>query len=179
MASDRFERMDLFMQHQLTKQDIQKMEEEIEYRKLVVRKEALEDVKTARAHGDLSENFEYKAAKQFKNQNESRIRYLERMIKTADIIDDASAEDEVGIHNTVTVYIEEDDAEETYRIVTTARGNSLKGMISIESPLGKALMGHKVGDRVLVEVNADYSYYVVIRAIENTPEDETEILRKF
>ena len=86
------------MQHQLTKQDIQKMEEEIEYRKLVVRKEALEDVKTARAHGDLSENFEYKAAKQFKNQNESRIRYLERMIKTADIIDDASEDDEVGIH---------------------------------------------------------------------------------
>lgn len=155
------------------------MEEEIEHRKLVVRKEALEDVKTARAHGDLSENFEYKTAKQFKNQNESRIRYLERMIKTADIIDDASAEDEVGIHNTVTVYIEEDDAEETYRIVTTACGNSLKRMISIESPLGKALMGHKVGDRVLVEVNADYSYYVVIRAIENTPEDESETLRKF
>ena len=101
------------------------------------------------------------------------------MIKTADIIDDASAEDEVGIHNTVTVYIEEDDAEETYRIVTTARGNSLKGMISIESPLGKALMGHKVGDRVLVEVNADYSYYVVVRAIENTSEDESETLRKF
>ena len=167
------------MQHQLTKQDIQKMEEEIEYRKLVVRKEALEDVKTARAHGDLSENFEYKAAKQFKNQNESRIRYLERMIKSADIIDDASAEDEVGIHNTVTVYIEEDDAEETYRIVTTARGNSLKGMISIESPLGKALMGHTVGDRVLVDVNANYSYYGVIRAIENTTEDESETLRKF
>jgi transcription elongation factor GreA len=155
------------------------MEEEIEYRKLVVRKEALEDVKTARAQGDLSENFEYKAAKQFKNQNESRIRYLERMIKTADVIDDSSAEDEVGIHNTVTVYIEEDDAEETYRIVTTARGNSLKGMISIESPLGKALMGHKVGDRVLVEVNSSYSYYVVIRSIENTPEDESETLRKF
>lgn len=167
------------MKHQLTKQDIQKMEEEIEYRKLVVRKEALEDVKTARAHGDLSENFEYKAAKQFKNQNESRIRYLERMIRTADVIDDSSAADEVGLHNTVTVYIEEDDAEETYRIVTTARGNSLKGMISIESPLGKALLGHKAGDRVLVEVNADYSYYVVIRAIENTAEDESETLRKF
>ena len=167
------------MKHQLTKQDIEKMEEEIEYRKLVVRKEALEDVKTARAHGDLSENFEYKAAKQYKNQNESRIRYLERRIKGADIIDDASAEDEVGIHNTVTVYIEEDDAEETYRIVTTARGNSLKKMISIESPLGKALLGHKVGERVLVEVSPDYSYYVVIRSIENTPEDESEKLRKF
>ncbi len=165
--------------HQLTKQDIQKMEEEIEYRKLVVRKQALEDVKTARAHGDLSENFEYKAAKQYKNQNESRIRYLEREIKSADVIDDASAEDEVGIHNTVTVYIEDDDAEETYRIVTTARGNSLKGMISIESPMGKALLGHKAGDRVLVEVSPDYSYYVVIRSIENTVDDGSEELRKF
>lgn len=167
------------MNDKLTRNDIKKMEEEIEHRKLVIRKEALEAVKEARAQGDLSENFEYYAAKKYKNQNESRIRYLERMIKTADIIDDASAEDEVGIHNTVTVYIEEDDAEETYRIVTTARGNSLKGMISIESPLGKALMGHKVGDRVLVEVNADYSYYVVVRAIENTSEDESETLRKF
>ena len=167
------------MHNELTKQDIKKMEEEIEYRKLVVRKNALEDVKEARAQGDLSENFEYYAAKKFKNQNESRIRYLERMIKGAHIIDDTSAEDEVGLHNTVTVYIEEDDAEETYRIVTTARGNSLKGMISIESPLGKALLGHKVGDRVLITVNADYSYYVEIRKIENTPEDESEVLRKF
>ena len=167
------------MHDELTQKDIEKIKEEIEYRKLVVRKQAIEAVKEARAHGDLSENFEYHAAKKDKNRNESRIRYLERMIKAADIIDDTSAEDEVGIHNTVTVYIEEDDAEETYRIVTTARGNSLKRMISIESPLGKALMGHKVGDRVLVEVNADYSYYVVIRSIENTPEDESETLRKF
>ena len=167
------------MRERLTKSDVKKIEEEIEYRKLVVRKEAIEAVKEARAHGDLSENFEYHAAKKDKGKNDSRIRYLERMIKGADIIDDASAEDEVGLHNTVTVYIEEDDAEETYRIVTTARGNSLKKMISIESPLGKALLGHKVGDRVLIEVNADYSYYVVIRSIENTPEDESEMLRKF
>lgn len=167
------------MRHQLTRQDIQKMEDEITHRKLVVRKQALEDVKTAREHGDLRENFEYKAAKQFKNQNESRIRYLERMIKSAKIIDDVSADDEVGLHNTVTVYIEEDDAEETYRIVTTACGNARKRRISIESPLGKALLGHKVGDRVCIEVSADYSYYVVIRSIENTPEDDSETLRKF
>ena len=167
------------MHNELTRKDLELMKKELDHRRLEVRPQLLEEVKTARGFGDLSENFEYKAAKQFKNQNESRIRYLERMIKGADIIDDASAEDEVGIHNTVTVYIEEDDAEETYRIVTTARGNSLKKMISIESPLGKALLGHRVGDRVLVEVNADYSYYVVIRSIENTPEDETETLRKF
>lgn len=113
------------MYDELTEQDIKKMEEEIEYRKLVVRKEALEAVKEARA-GDLSENFEYHAAKKDKNQNESRIRYLERMIKTAKVISTDSAEDEVGMNNTVTVYFEEDDEEEVYKIVTTVRGNSLK-----------------------------------------------------
>ena len=119
------------------------MEEEIEYRKLVVRKEAIEAVKEARAQGDLSENFEYYAAKRDKNKNESRIRYLERMIRTAHVISDTSKEDEVGIYNTVDVYFEEDDETETYKIVTTVRGNSLKGLISSESPLGKALLGHK------------------------------------
>ena len=112
------------MYDELTEQDIKKMEEEIEYRKLVVRKEALEAVKEARAQGDLSENFEYHAAKKDKNQNESRIRYLEKMIKTAKIISTDSAEDEVGMNNTVTVYFEEDDEEEVYKIVTTVRGNS-------------------------------------------------------
>ena len=112
------------MYDELTEQDIKKMEEEIEYRKLVVRKEALEAVKEARAQGDLSENFEYHAAKKDKNQNESRIRYLERMIKTAKVISTDSAEDEVGMNNTVTVYFEEDDEEEVYKLVTTVRGNS-------------------------------------------------------
>lgn len=167
------------MYDELTEQDIRKMEEEIEHRKLVVRKQALEAVKEARAHGDLSENFEYHAAKKDKNQNESRIRYLERMIKTAKIISTESAEDEVGMNNTVTVYFEEDDEEEVYRIVTTVRGNSLRNLISNESPLGKALMGHKVGDRVSVCVNEGYSYYVVIRKIENTVDDGTDKLRSF
>ncbi|MBR1390834.1 MAG: transcription elongation factor GreA [Lachnospiraceae bacterium] len=163
------------MHNELTQSDIQKMEEEIEYRKLVVRKEALEAVKEARAQGDLSENFEYYAAKRDKNKNESRIRYLERMIKTAVVVSDESAEDEVGINNTVTVYIEEDDAEETFKLVTTMRGNSLKGLISIESPMGKAVLGHKVGDRVSVHVNDSYSYDVIIRKIENTKEDGEKI----
>ena len=167
------------MYDELTEQDIKKMEEEIEYRKLVVRKEALEAVKEARAQGDLSENFEYHAAKKDKNQNESRIRYLEKMIKTAKIISTDSAEDEVGMNNTVTVYFEEDDEEEVYKIVTTVRGNSLKNLISNESPLGKALLGHRVGDRVEVRVNDDYSYFVTIRKIENTVDDGTVKLRKF
>lgn len=167
------------MHNELTKQDIKKMEEEIEYRKLVVRKEALEDVKTARAHGDLSENFEYHAAKKVKNQNESRIRYLERMIRTAVIVSDESAEDEVGMNNTVEVYFEDDGLVEKYKLVTTVRGNSLEGLISTESPLGKALLGHKVGDRVYVEVNPGFGYYVVVRSIENTTDDGSDKLRSF
>ena len=164
---------------ELTKEDIKKMEEEIEYRKLVVRKQALEAVKEARAHGDLSENFEYHAAKKDKNQNESRIRYLEKMIKTAKIISDESAADEVGLNNTVTVYIEEDDEEETYKIMTTIRSDSLQNKISIDSPLGQALMGHKVGDRVLITVDDSYSYYVVIRKIEKTSETDEDQIRSF
>ena len=140
------------MHDELTRKDIERMEKEIEYRKLVVRKEALEAVKEARAHGDLSENFEYHAAKKDKNQNESRIRYLERMIKTAVIVSDDSKSDEVGINNTVEVYFEDDDETETFTLVTTVRGNSLKGLISTESPIGKAILGHKAGDRVFVEI---------------------------
>lgn len=167
------------MKDRLTKSDVKKIQEEIEHRKLVVRKEAIEAVKEARAHGDLSENFEYHAAKKDKNQNESRIRYLERMLKNADIIDDTSKEDEVGINNTVELYIEEDDEIETYRLVTSIRGSSLNGLISIESPLGKAIIGHKVNDRVYIKVNDDYGYYVVIKRIENTQEGEEDHIRSF
>lgn len=167
------------MYNELTENDIKKMEEEIEYRKLVVRKEAIEAVKEARAQGDLSENFEYYAAKKDKNKNESRIRYLERMIKTAKIIRDDSKADEVGLYNTVDVYFEEDDETETYKIVTTVRGNSLKGLISSESPLGKALLGHKVGDRVHVAVSSQAGYDVVIKRIEKTVDDGSDALRSF
>lgn len=166
------------MGHQLTQQDIKKIEQEIEHRKLVVRKEALEDVKEARAQGDLSENFEYKAAKKFKNQNESRIRYLERLLRDATVFVDESAEDEVGMNNTVTVYFEEDEEEEVFKIVTTVRGDSLSNIISIESPIGKALFGHKVGDRVYVKVNDNYGYYLQIRKIEKTT-DESEKIQRF
>lgn len=164
---------------ELTKHDIEKMEKEIEYRKLVLRKELIAAVKVAREQGDLSENFEYYAAKREKNMNESRIRYLEKMIKTAVIISDESKDDEIGINNTVTIWIPEDEEEETYRIITTIRGNSLKGLISIDSPLGKALMGHKVGDVVTVVVNENYSYDVEIRAIDKSMDDSQDEIRKF
>ena len=163
------------MREKLTQKDVEKIEQEIEHRKLVVRKEAIEAVKEARAQGDLSENFEYKAAKQDKNRNESRIRYLEKMIKTAHVISDTSKDDEVGINNTVQVYIEEDDETETYKLVTTVRGNSLKGYVSIDSPLGKAILGHKVGDRVTVKVSDTYSYDLIIKSIENTADDDDEL----
>lgn len=167
------------MREQLTKSDVKKIQEEIEYRKLVVRKEAIEAVKEARAHGDLSENFEYHAAKKDKNKNESRIRYLERMLKTAEIVSDASKEDEVGINNTVTLYFEEDEEEQVFRLVTSIRGNSMKHLISTESPIGRAILGRKAGDRVSIKVSDDYSYYVIIKQIENTLEDENDSIRSF
>ncbi len=160
------------MGERLTESDVKKIQEEIEYRKLVVRKNAIEAVKEARAQG------EYYAAKKDKNQNESRIRYLERMLKNAEIVSEQSKTDEVGMNNTVGLYFEEDDEVEVFKLVTSIRGNSLKGYISIESPIGKAILGHKVGDRVAVQVREDYVYYVEIRSIENT-DDAGDLIRKF
>ncbi len=167
------------MGEQLTPNDVKKIKEEIEYRKVVVRKKELEAVKEARAQGDLSENFEYKAAKQDKNRNESRIRYLERMLKHAKIVSDQSAEDEVGINNTVDLYFEDDDEVETYRLVTSVRANSMEGKISIESPLGKAIKGRKTGDRIFVKISENAGYYVEIRKIDKTTDDSNDHLRKY
>ena len=166
------------MREKLTERDVQKSQQEIEHRKLVVRKEAIEAVKEARAQGDLSENFEYYAAKRHKNQNESRIRYLERMLKTADIVTDTSREDEVGMDDIVEVEFEEDGEIEKYKLVTSIRGNSMENRVSIESPVGRALKGHKVGDRVQVKVNETMSYYLKIRSIDKTG-DEGEDIRSF
>lgn len=167
------------MFNQLTQKDIDAMEAEIEERKLTIRPKLLQAVKEAREQGDLSENFEYYAAKREKNKNESRIRFLERMIKTAQIISDDSKEDEIGVNTKVTVQIEEDGSVETYKIVTTMRGNSLKGLVSVESPVGKALMGHRVGERIYVEVNASYGYYLIIKEIEKNPDEEDDKLNSF
>ena len=167
------------MYNKLTQKDIEDMEKEIEHRKLVLRPQLLEDVKTARAHGDLSENFEYTAAKREKNRNESRIRFLERMIKTSRVIHDSSDEDQAGIGKTVTIYIPEDDEEETYTIVSTMRQDSLNGYISVESPLGKALMGRRAGDQVQIRVSDSYSYTAQIRSVRMTGEADKAELRSF
>lgn len=167
------------MREKLTKSDVEKIWEEIEHRKLVERKELIEAVKEARSHGDLSENFEYHAAKKEKNRNESRIRYLERMLKTAVIVEDESKEDEIGLNNTVEVYCEDDEEVETYRIVTSVRGSSLNGLVSIESPLGKALLGHKEGDRVFIKVNDDFGYYVIVKKVIKTQSEDEDHIRSF
>jgi transcription elongation factor GreA len=147
------------------------MQEEIDYRFSVLRPKIMEDVKTAREFGDLSENFEYKAAKQEKNRNDSRVRYLEKMIKTAKVISGDSKSEEIGLFDKVEIYFEEEEESQTIQMVTTLRQNSLKGLISKESPLGMALMGHKVGDRVRIDVNPEYSYYIVVRAVEKGTDD--------
>lgn len=159
------------MGHKLTQYDIDQMEKEIEYRKLVLRKELLEHVKTARAHGDLSENFEYHAAKKEKNRNDSRIRYLERMIKNAQTIQAEMKEGQAGLNTTVTMFIEEDQEEERVSIVTTVHVDMMANRVSIESPIGKALMGRSVGDRVYIPINEQNGYYVVIRKVEPFLED--------
>ena len=154
------------MYDELTEIDIQKMREEMDYRIRELRPKLIADVQTARAFGDLSENFEYKAAKRDKNRNDSRCRYLENMIKTAVVISDQSKEGVVGLYDKVTFYVEEDDETVTCQIVTTMRQDALKNLISKESPVGKAVLGRKVGDRVTVQVNDSYSYDVVIQSIE-------------
>ena len=160
------------MYDELTEVDIKKMQEEINHRVRVLRPQLIEEVQTARAFGDLSENFEYKCAKQAKNRNESRIRYLERMIRTAKVIEVKTREDAVGLFDKVTIFNEMVKKEMEIQIVTTLRQDVLKGLVSKESPVGKALIGHQVGDRVQVEVNPNMKYFVEIRAIEKGRDDE-------
>jgi transcription elongation factor GreA len=166
------------MGERLTESDIAKIEKEIRYRKLELRPILIENLQEARSHGDLSENFEYYAAKRDKNINESRIRYLDRMLRTSTVVEDTSAEDEVGLDDTVMFYILEDEEEDTVKITTSIRSDSMNGRVSIESPLGKALLNHKVGDIVTVPVNSEYSYDVEIRAILKS-EDEDEDIKSF
>ncbi len=167
------------MHNELTKIDIQKMKEELDYRRITLRPQLLEEVKVARSFGDLSENFEYKAAKQEKNKNESRIRYLENMIKTARVYEDHSAADAVGLYDKVTIYLEEDDEEETWQVVTTVRQDVLHGLISKESPMGSALLGKKVGERFFVQVNKEYGYWAVVRRIEKGTDDGSAALNRY
>lgn len=159
------------MNDELTRSDIQKMQEEIDYRVQVLRPKLIEDVQTARAFGDLSENFEYKCAKQDKNRNDARIRYLQRMIRTAHVIEDRSSADTAGLYDTVEIFMENLGRSRKIQLVTTLRQDALKGLISKESPVGKALLGHKVGDRVKIQVSDTFAYYVQIQQVEKTGED--------
>ncbi len=154
------------MHNELTEKDLELMRQELDYRRTVLRPKLIEDVQTARAFGDLSENFEYKAAKRDKNRNDSRCRYLENMIKTAVVISGHSQEGAVGLYDRVTFLVEEDGETVTCQIVTTMRQNALKGLVSKESPVGRAVLGKKVGDRATVHVNDSCSYDIVIQAIE-------------
>jgi transcription elongation factor GreA len=152
------------------------MKDEIEYRITVLRPQLLKEVVRTRAFGDLSENAEYHIAKQEKNANDRRIRFLQNMIKTAEVVELTENENILGLFDTVKVLVEEDDTEETYRIVTTMRADAMDGRISGESPAGKALLGHKTGDRVKIEVNPQYSYYVkILEIIKGTDDEDIEI----
>lgn len=162
------------MYDELTAVDIRKMEEEIAYRKNVLAPELGAELRRTREFGDLSENAEYKEAKRAKRKNESRIRYLENMIRTANVIEIKKADDEVGLFDHVVIFNEKMQAQKEIQIVTTLRQNALLGYVSKESPLGGALMGHKVGDRVLVNVNEAMSYYVKIISITKG-EDNTDL----
>ena len=157
--------------NELTRQDIEKMEAELSDRIINQRPELIEEVKRTRAFGDLSENYEYKAAKQAKNRNESRIRYLQNMIKTATIIEDRSADDEIGLFDKVTLYIEEDDETMVVQVCTTVRTDPRLGLVSKESPLGSAILGHRAGETVSVRVSETYSYDVQIKSIEKSEDD--------
>ena len=167
------------MHDELTAVDMQKMREELREREEVLMPKILEDVKFARSFGDLSENFEYKAAKAEQRKNMSRIRYLKQMLASAVVIDAKSDADVVGLFDRVVLYLEEDGEEMTVRFVTTLRQNALEGLISKESPLGEAVIGHKAGERVYVRVNDDYGYYAEIRSIEKGQDDDSLEIRAY
>ncbi|MEE1200245.1 MAG: transcription elongation factor GreA [Christensenellales bacterium] len=167
------------MYNELTEVDIRKMQEEIDYRMREVRPKCVEDLKTARAFGDLSENYEYKAAKQELRRCDSRLRYLKKMISTARIITDHSTPDTVGLFDTVTLFFEDDGETETFRIMTTLREDVLQGIISKESPLGQAVMGKRIGDRVRVALPGGGEYRVRIDGLTKGRDDDTLPIREF
>ena len=167
------------MHDELTKEDLRKMQQELDYRRLELMPELIEEVKRTRAFGDLSENYEYKAAKQAQNKNRSRIRYLEGMIKTALVIEDMSDADSVGLFDKVEIYMPEDDETDLIQVVTTVRTDPRKGLISKESPFGKSVLGKKVGDRFTVQVSDTYSYEAVIRSITKGEDDGSAPLLEY
>ena len=176
--ADAKERNDLNManmkkEYKMSAERKEELQKELTYLKTVREKEVADLIKEARGFGDLSENFEYKAAKREKNRNDSRIRYLQRMVDTAKVISDHSSGDVVGLFDKVVIYIPDDDEEQTIRLVTTLRQNALEGLISKESPVGKAVMGHRAGETVHVQVNENVGYDIVIRSVEKGQDDDS------
>ena len=167
------------MHDELTREDIRMMQEELDHRRNDLMPGIMEEVKRTRAFGDLSENFEYKAAKQAQNENRRRIRYLENMIKTAHVIRDNTGDDQVGLFDKVEIYMPEDDETETIQVVTTVRCDPRKGLISKESPFGQQVLGKRVGDKFTVQVNDSYSYAAEIRSITKMNDDGSAPLLKF
>ena len=159
------------MYEKLTKKDIELMEAELEDRRLNIRPKIMEEVKRCREYGDLSENYEYKAAKQAQRQNDSRMRYLERMIKTAHIIDETPKRGGIGLYDRVTLWLPEDEEEMVVQVVSTVRTDPAQGRVSLESPLGKAILGASLGQTVTVRVSEDYAYDAEIRAVEPAQDD--------
>ena len=162
----------------MSKEGYDKLVEELRQLTDVELPRAKEALVEAREKGDLSENFEYHAARKAKGENDSRIRYLENMIRTAVIVEDRSGEDQVGLEKRVVVRFPDEGEEESYKIVTSVRGNSLQGLITPESPLGSALMGHRPGDTVHVRINENAGYDVQIVSVSRA-DDEEESIRKF
>lgn len=167
------------MYDELTKQDIADMQQEIEDR-IKLRAGYHDDIVMARSYGDLSENAEYHEAKRAKNKNESRIRYLKNMIKTAKIIENNnSTGGTVGYFDCVTILFEDTGDEEEIIISTKMRIDATQGVISKESPLGNAIFGKSVGERVLVDVSPEMKYFVVIKAIKKGQGTKNVPLNKF
>ncbi|MCQ2770483.1 MAG: GreA/GreB family elongation factor [Clostridia bacterium] len=168
------------MHDELTKIDIKKMQEEIEDRKMRLTPILKQNLKEAREQGDLSENDEYKTAKRELNMNYSRIRYLQAMIDTAIIVDlKEDNEGVVGLFDKVKLFLEDEDEEEEIVLVTTLRQDAVRGFVSKESPLGMAVMGKKVGDRVKVKTHTGYEYFAVIKEITKGEDDESLNISRF
>ncbi len=167
------------MRDELTEVDIKKMREEIDYRENELMPQIIAEVQRARGFGDLSENYEYKAAKDEQRRNRSRIRYLKNMVASAVVIKDQSAEDEVGLFDHVKLYLEDDEEEMDITLVTTLRQNPLENRISKESPLGKAILGKKAGERAQVKVSESAAYWVKILKVDKGEDDESMEISRY
>lgn len=160
------------MFNELSQRDIEKMQEEIDYRITVLRPKISKEIIEARAHGDLSENAEYHAARREKGKNEGRIDYLRAMIKTAKIVSTNPSADEVGLFDKIKVRFVEEGEVEDMIISTTMQNDASKNIVSRESPFGQAVLGHKKGEKITIKVSNDYSYHVIIEDIKKgSPND--------